>query len=231
MAGWDDINVLDYRIGTLDSYSVLINSGLRLIAEKEKEDELMVTYRFHLYDLAGHVLEKYAVTDIPENFRFFCSGVRDSVLDHMIGHVSKVYRLEEETDKNILAHLYLHQYPEAERISVNLPSDISVTSARVCVKCPDDTVLGVEKNIGQPGFRYILFSNPEEVIRVGDVKDLVNEDCEFSARDVIGITADRIGFTGDDKFVRVAVEDYLDDYDYWKEKADHARGIRTVKSR
>lgn len=216
MAGWDDINVYDFKLGTLDAYAALLNSALHLTAEKQGGNGNTVSYQFHLYDISGRVLERFDITDDADSFRYFRNNVRYTVLDHMVGHISKLYRIEKDPDKNILSRLYLRQYPEAENISRNLPGDISVTATKVCVKCPDGTVIGVEKKKETSGFTFVLFTPQGDILQEGDVGDSEDEQFEYSARDAIAITADKAGYLGSDRFIKVSIENYLDEYDYQK---------------
>jgi len=229
MAGWEDINVYDYRLGNLDSYAVLINSALHLTAEKRNEQGHMLSYRFHLYDISGSILERFDITDDAENFRYFRDGVRYAVLDHMVGYISKLYRLEKDNNRNILVHLFLKQYPTAEKITSAIPNEISINATKACVKCPDGMVIGVERKKEATGFRFVLFSQHGDVIQDGDVGDTADEQSEYTVREAIAITADRAGYTEEDCFVKVAVEKYLDEYDYQqyrdqciKKKASHS---------
>ena len=187
-----------------------------LTAEKQGGNGNTVSDQFHLYDISGKVLERFDITDEAEAFRHFRANVRYTVLDHMVGHISKLYRIEKDPDKSILSRLYLRQYPEAERISANLPGDIYVTATKACVKCPDGIVIGVERKKETAGFLFVLFTPQGDVLQDGDVGDTEDEQCEYSARDAIAITADKAGYLGSDRFIKVSIENYLDEYDYQK---------------
>lgn len=232
MTGWDDINVYDFRLGNLDTYAVRSNGALHLTAEKNKEDDLTVSYRFRLYDISGKVLEKFEISDDAENFRHFREGVRYLVFRHMVGHISKVYRIEKDTDRNILSHLYLKQYPGAEKISSKLPSDISITASKVCIQGPDGTVIGVEKKKEAACFRFVLFSEHGSVLSEGDVGDTEEEKGEYSARDALAVTAYKAGYAKDDQFKKIGVEKYLDEYDfqnYLKQRIAKKQNGRTIR--